>query len=87
MIDTTSIEEKLSRLENAFIDGPKDIVREIQLEILHELYKIRDSVSRDLTISSSDSSEHKKLESEVRHLRDDNDRLKYRIEILKRNVK
>jgi hypothetical protein len=87
MVDTTSIEEKLSRLENAFIDGPKDIVREIQLEILHELYKIRDSVSHDLAISSSGSSEHKKLESEVRRLRDDNDRLKYRIEILKRNVK
>lgn len=87
MVDTKSVEEKLSRLEDVFIDGPKNLVREIQLEILHELYKIRDSVSHDLSLHSSGSSEDKKLESEMRRLREENERLKYRIEILKRNVK
>ncbi|CAG9323992.1 unnamed protein product [Blepharisma stoltei] len=84
----TKLEERVSKLEFVLKDGANDIVRQVQAEILQDLYKIRAALDEDLKDmkTSEKSKENKELLEEIRNLKDENERLKYRILHLKRNL-
>lgn len=88
-MDISALEEKIKKIEFIFESGPKDIVREVQQGILQDLYELKTTLVADLEEmkrnSESNVSDAKLLE-EIHLLKEENSRLKYRVEHLKRHI-
>jgi predicted RNase H-like nuclease (RuvC/YqgF family) len=82
MVDLAKFEERLQKLEFIHGRGASDTVREIQRELLTELYKLRDALATETPTTEVSQEATKELEA----LRDENQRLKYRVEHLKRHI-
>jgi len=82
MADLAKFEERLQKLEFITGRGANDTVREVQREILEELYKLREA----LTAEDENKQVSEEVTKELERLRDENARLKYRVEHLKRHI-
>ncbi len=74
-----SLEEKICKLEKIFERG-EDLVREIQLEFLNDLRIIKKNL-QDEEIGGQDE-----LKKEIQRLKEENQRLLYRIQHMKKNL-
>lgn len=82
MADLAKFDERLQKLEFIFGRGANDSVRDVQLELLEELYKLRETLAEEGSKTQVSEETTKELES----LRDENLRLKYRVEHMKRHI-
>jgi len=85
MEDPKSLEERVRKLEYVFGEGARDTVRETQQEILKELYELRDALQQDLA-SSNSGPVSQEVQNELSALREENQKLKYRISHLKKHI-
>ena len=69
------MEEQVRALEDQYRNN-QDPVRSVQMDILQELYAIRECIA----------SPEENLTTELQSLKDENTKLKYRIEHLKRHI-
>jgi hypothetical protein len=81
MADLAKFEERLEKLEQLHSTGASDTVRETQLELLEALYALRDSLTSELPQQVT-----QEVSKELDALRDENQRLKYRVEHLKKHI-
>lgn len=72
------IENRVRKLEFIFGEGANDAVREAQVEFLKDLNEIRKCLEGEMKQGGGSE-----MEEEVKRLREENARLKYRIEHLK----
>ena len=88
MVDIQALEEKVNKIEHIFDTGAKEIVREVQVDILKDLYALRDTLKREIgNPSDAQPVANLELEAEVKKLKEENEKLKYRVEHLKRHIK
>jgi hypothetical protein len=80
-----SIEERVAKLAYILGEGATEISNEIQREILEELYVIRDQIARDPQAVETMANEA--VRAEIKGLTEENEKMKYRIEHMKRYVK
>jgi uncharacterized protein YlxW (UPF0749 family) len=82
-----ALEERVGKLEFVLGAGAEDVVRKVQLEILQDLYAIRAALKEDLKGENPTvPSENKELLDEIKKLREENSKLNYRINHLKRYI-
>jgi FtsZ-binding cell division protein ZapB len=74
------IEEKITKLEKIFDKG-EDVVRECQIEFLNDLKEIRRSLDQDQGAKGQGE-----LVKEIEELKEENRRLVYRIEHMKKFI-
>jgi hypothetical protein len=75
------LEERVKNLEFIFAQGTQDIVREVQIEFLKDLHEIKRSIENESKIN-----ENNEVEEELKSLREENLKLKYRIAHLKAHI-
>lgn len=80
----TEISERFAKLSYILGEGATEITKEIQHETLQELYQIRDLLAENPSLLEEMSSSA--VKQEIDTLKEENNRLKYRIEHLKRHV-
>ena len=87
MEDLASLEQRIGKIEYVFGQGAEDTVRKAQEEMLQDLYKLRETLKEDLKegnqVPTSDSAE---LLAENKRLKEENTKLIYRINHLKRYI-
>ena len=89
MVDIQALEEKVNKIEYILETGPNDTARDIQLEILKELYRLRESLTSDSARGpiANNSAGDGELRKELKELKEENEKLKYRVEHLKKHIK
>lgn len=75
-----SLEEKICKLEKIFERG-EDVVREIQLEFLNDLRIIKKNLQDEEIEGGQDE-----LKKEIQRLKEENQRLLYRIQHMKKHL-
>jgi DNA anti-recombination protein RmuC len=87
MEDLNALESRVNKLEYIFGQGAEDTVRKVQLEMLQDLYKLREALKEDLkegkSVPASDSAP---LLAEIKKLQEENAKLHYRIKHLKKYI-
>ena len=87
MDELKALEEKVNKLEFVFGSGAEDIVRKAQMEMLQDLYRLRDALKEDLKeIGAPPASDTAPLLAEIKKLQEENSKLNYRINHLKRYI-
>lgn len=82
-----TIEDRINKLEFVFGAGAEDIVRKVQQEFLNDLYSIKEALREDLKGEiPAASGETEALRDEIRQLKEENAKLRYRIGHLKQHV-
>ena len=88
MADIQALEEKVNRLVDFFGGDATEISREIQTEVLEELYKLRTVLVAELAEGPKPAAapENAALREQVAALEEENARLRYRVEHLRQHV-
>ena len=80
----TDLSERFEKLNYILGEGATEITKEIQHETLQELYQIRDLLSANPELVDEMSSSA--VKQEIDQLKEENSKLRYRIDHLKRHI-
>ncbi|OMJ87456.1 hypothetical protein SteCoe_10786 [Stentor coeruleus] len=87
MENLNALESKVSKIEYIFGQGVEDTIRKVQLEMLQDLYKLREALKEDLKeVKTAPASDTAPLLAEIKKLQEENSKLHYRIKHLKKYI-